>query len=186
MGCQSSCYCSSVRASGPAHQGRGCIKARVSEVFNTSTKRNPCIGLGLDTRLGRGSGWKNFGRLDFHSSLDGCRAVILIYSFSLCQIAHGADVLLVTSPKLPDLPFLDKDTSRGKRTSQLNFLDRPDQARLLELVEGADVFLQAYRPDGLLDKGFGLEDLVRARPGLVYAGLRAYGWEGPWKDRRGV
>ncbi|OCB84061.1 CoA-transferase family III [Sanghuangporus baumii] len=33
--------------------------------------------------------------------------------------AHGADVLLIkiTSPQLPDLPFPDKETSRGKRTT---------------------------------------------------------------------
>ncbi|OCH83720.1 CoA-transferase family III [Obba rivulosa] len=49
----------------------------------------------------------------------------------------------------------------------------------------ADVFLQSYRPGGLHDKGFGAEDVAKARPGIVYASLTAYGWESPWKDRRG-
>ena len=48
------------------------------------------------------------------------------------------------------------------------------------------MFLQAYRPGGLADKGFGPEAVAQARPGVVYASLNAYGWEGPWKDRRGV
>ncbi|KAH8833887.1 hypothetical protein DL96DRAFT_1810269 [Flagelloscypha sp. PMI_526] len=33
---------------------------------------------------------------------------------------YGAEVLLVTSPKLPDLPFLDIETSRYKRATQLD------------------------------------------------------------------
>lgn len=56
----------------------------------------------------------------------------------------------------------------------------------MSLVTDADVFLQGYRPGGLRDKGFGVDDVVKARPGIVYASLDAYGWEGPWKDRRGV
>ncbi|KAH9932925.1 CoA-transferase family III [Fomitopsis serialis] len=99
--------------------------------------------------------------------------------------AHGADVLLVSSPKLPALPFLDTDTSRGKRATQLDLTAAADREVLSNLVKDADVFLQAYRPGGLCDKGFGPEDVAGARPGIVYASLTAYGWEGPWKDRRG-
>ncbi|KIP04242.1 hypothetical protein PHLGIDRAFT_129640 [Phlebiopsis gigantea 11061_1 CR5-6] len=99
--------------------------------------------------------------------------------------AHGADVLWITSPKLPDLPELDIDTSRGKRTTQLDLTIPEDRATLGELVKDADVFLQAYRPGGLADKGFDVTDVVSARPGIVYASLRAYGWEGPWSNRRG-
>lgn len=105
---------------------------------------------------------------------------------NMLAIAHGADVLLITSPKLPALPFLDTDTSRGKRTTQLDLTEQQGRDVLSSLVKDADVFLQAYRPGGLADKGFGVEDVVRARPGVVYASLTAYGWEGPWSDRRGV
>jgi crotonobetainyl-CoA:carnitine CoA-transferase CaiB-like acyl-CoA transferase len=99
---------------------------------------------------------------------------------------HGADVLLVTSPQLPALPRLDVDTSRGKRTTQLNLMLPEDQEKLRELAASADVFLQAYRPGGLQAKGFGVEDLAILRPGIVCANLTAWGWEGPWKERRGV
>ena len=104
---------------------------------------------------------------------------------SLC-VAHGADVLLVTSPALPALPFLDADTARGKRTTQLDLSKETDKAVLTSLVKDADVFLQAYRPGGLRGKGFGVEDVISVRPGIVYASLTAYGWDGPWKNRRGV
>jgi len=95
-------------------------------------------------------------------------------------------VLLVTSPNLPALPFLDADTSRGKRATQLDLNTSSDRERLASLVKGADVFLQSYRPGGLQQKGFGPEDVAKVRPGIVCANLTAYGWEGPWKDRRGV
>ncbi len=97
-------------------------------------------------------------------------------------------MLLVTSPKLPDLPFIDADTSRGKRTTQLDLTSEADPDTLTSLARDADVFLQAYRTGGLEQKGFGVDDVVRLREGkgVVYASLRAYGWEGPWKDRRGV
>ena len=100
--------------------------------------------------------------------------------------AHGADVLLVTSPNLPDLPDVDIDTSRGKRTTQLDLNLSADRATLADLIKEAGVFLQGYRPGGLADKGFSVPDVVAARPGIIYASLTAYGWAGPWKDRRGV
>ncbi|EMD39673.1 hypothetical protein CERSUDRAFT_121892 [Gelatoporia subvermispora B] len=99
--------------------------------------------------------------------------------------AHGADVLWITSPSLPSLPFLDMDTSRGKRSTQLDLTTEEGRSALSSLVNDADVFLQSYRPGGLRDKGFGPEDVAKARPGIVYASLTAYGWEGPWSNRRG-
>lgn len=102
------------------------------------------------------------------------------------MVAHGADVLWVTSPKLPALPNLDVDTSRGKRTTQLDLNNPDDREKFASLVRDTDVFLQSYRPGGLANKGFGVEEVAKARPGIVYASLTAFGWDGPWKDRRGV
>lgn len=103
--------------------------------------------------------------------------------------AHGAQVLLITSPNLPSLPLLDVETSIGKRTTQLDLepLDS-DQEKLRDLVKGVDVFLQAYRPGGLESRGFGVDDVVKMKEGggVVYASLRAWGWDGPWANRRGV
>ncbi|KAB2107315.1 hypothetical protein AG0111_0g4113 [Alternaria gaisen] len=48
--------------------------------------------------------------------------------------AHGADVIWITSPSLPDLPDLDIDLSRGKRTVQLDIKKAEDKAKLLDLV----------------------------------------------------
>jgi len=103
--------------------------------------------------------------------------------------AHGADVLLLTSPNLPALPNLDVDTSRGKRTTQLDLNDLEDRKKLQTLVGDADVFLQAYRPGALDGKGFGIQKLLEMKGGrehgIICANLCAWGWEGPWRHRRG-
>ncbi|EJD50911.1 putative l-carnitine-related dehydratase protein [Auricularia subglabra TFB-10046 SS5] len=98
---------------------------------------------------------------------------------------HGADVLWITSPSLPSLPAFDVDTSRGKRTTQLDLTSPSDLDRLKHLAQDTDVFLQSYRPGALAAKGFGSSDLATVRPGVVYAQLNAYGWRGPWRGRRG-
>jgi len=100
--------------------------------------------------------------------------------------AHGADVLFVTSPNLPSLPLLDTETSRGKRTTQLDLNVPADAEKLRELVGGADVFLQSYRPGGLAARGFGPEECAAMRPGIVHASLTAFSPGGPWQDVKSV
>lgn len=99
--------------------------------------------------------------------------------------AHGADVLLLSSRRLPNLPLRELDTARGKRTA---FVDLPRGETLPEslrtLLEEADVFSQAYRPQGLAERGLSAEAVQAIRPGIVYAELRAFGFTGPWKERR--
>lgn len=101
--------------------------------------------------------------------------------------AHGADVLLVTSPNLPSLPLLDIETSRGKRTTQLDLNVPSDAAKLRALVSGgADVFLQSYRPGGLAARGFSPEACAAMRPGIVHASIAAFSPGGPWQDVKSV
>ncbi|KAF2634778.1 CoA-transferase family III [Massarina eburnea CBS 473.64] len=99
--------------------------------------------------------------------------------------AHGADVIWITSPTLPDLPDLDRDLARGKRTVQLDIKTEQDKARLIELLRTADVFVQSYRPGSLSSQGLSTKDLAKANPNLIIASLSAYGPEGPWSGRRG-
>lgn len=99
--------------------------------------------------------------------------------------AHGADVIWITSPALPDLPDLDIDLSRGKRTVQLHIKRPEDKARLLELLRTADVFIQSYRPGSLAAQGLSARDIVQANPNIIVASLNAYGPDGPWSQNRG-
>ena len=101
--------------------------------------------------------------------------------------AHGANVLWVTSPNLPDLPPVDRELGRGKRTIQLDLNTQAELEKVLELARDADVFIQSYRPGSLAGRGFTPEALSAQsrRGGIVYADLSAFGSQGPWARRRG-
>jgi crotonobetainyl-CoA:carnitine CoA-transferase CaiB-like acyl-CoA transferase len=98
---------------------------------------------------------------------------------------HGADVLLISGPDLPAIPWLTIDTGRGKLTSFVELKTEEGQRVLRDLLAQADVFSQAYRPRALASLGFSPEDVARISPGIVYVSLSAYGHGGPWAERRG-
>jgi crotonobetainyl-CoA:carnitine CoA-transferase CaiB-like acyl-CoA transferase len=99
--------------------------------------------------------------------------------------AHGADVLLISSPDLPAIPWLTIDTGRGKLSAFLDLKSEEGRDKLRGLLAGADIFSQGYRPRSLAHLGFSPEAAARINPGLVYVSLSAYGHEGPWAERRG-
>ncbi|MEH2541126.1 MULTISPECIES: CoA transferase [unclassified Bradyrhizobium] len=99
--------------------------------------------------------------------------------------AHGADVLLVSGPDLPAIPWLVIDTGRGKLTSFVELKSEQGRATLRDLLAQADIFSQGYRPSALAALGFSPENAARISPGIIYVTLSAYGHAGPWAERRG-
>lgn len=98
---------------------------------------------------------------------------------------HGAEVLHITSPSLPSVPPYVLATNPGKLSAYLD-LDSPDEAdQLLGLVADTDVFVQGYRAGALERRGFGVAELARRRPGLIYVSVNCYGPVGPWSERPG-
>jgi crotonobetainyl-CoA:carnitine CoA-transferase CaiB-like acyl-CoA transferase len=99
--------------------------------------------------------------------------------------AHGADVLLISGPDLPFIPWLTIDTGRGKLTSFVDLKGEPGRQVLRDLLADADIFSQGYRPRSIAALGFSPEDAAKINPGIVYVSLSAYGHAGPWAGRRG-
>jgi crotonobetainyl-CoA:carnitine CoA-transferase CaiB-like acyl-CoA transferase len=99
--------------------------------------------------------------------------------------AHGADVLLISGPDLPAIPWLTIDTGRGKLTSFAELKSEQGRACLRDLLASADIFSQGYRPRALAALGFSPEDAARLNPGIISVSLSAYGYAGPWSERRG-
>ncbi|KAI1343263.1 CoA-transferase family III [Xylariaceae sp. FL0016] len=99
--------------------------------------------------------------------------------------AHGADVVRVVGPGLPDLPALDVEFDRGKRVVALDLDVAADEAAVRELARGCDVLVQSFRPGSLAARGLGSGDLAGMNPGIVVADLSAFGARGPWGGRRG-
>jgi crotonobetainyl-CoA:carnitine CoA-transferase CaiB-like acyl-CoA transferase len=99
--------------------------------------------------------------------------------------AHGADVLHVTGAHLPQMMPLVIDSGRGKLTTFIDLRDAGGRGTLQGLLRQADIFVQGFRPGAIGANGFSPEEAARARPGIVYVSLCAYGHAGPWADRRG-
>jgi crotonobetainyl-CoA:carnitine CoA-transferase CaiB-like acyl-CoA transferase len=98
--------------------------------------------------------------------------------------AYGADVLLINSPRLPNIDAI-ADTSRGKLSAHIDLDESAGRAALSNLVRGAHVFMQGYRPGALAARGLAPEDVATLSPGIVAVSLSAYGAPGPWSGRRG-
>ena len=98
---------------------------------------------------------------------------------------HGADVLMVTTERLPQVPEHVLDTSHGKRSTFLDLKLAADAARLKALIEDAHVFSQGYRPGALAKLGLGPDELAALRPGLVTVSISCFGADGPFSHRAG-
>ncbi len=122
--------------------------------------------------------------------LSGIRALDLtrILAGPICArtlAEHGAEVLMVTAERLPQIAEHVIDTSHGKRSCFLDLGNAGDVAKLKELAKSADVFSQGYRPGMIKTLGFGPDELAAIRPGIIYSSISCYGPDGPFSHRGG-
>jgi crotonobetainyl-CoA:carnitine CoA-transferase CaiB-like acyl-CoA transferase len=96
----------------------------------------------------------------------------------------GADVLRI-DPLDWDEPAAIPETTLGKRRVGLNLHERADRRTFEQLLSTADVLVHGYRPGALDGLGFDCAARSVINPNLVDVSLNAYGWSGPWSDRRG-
>ena len=96
----------------------------------------------------------------------------------------GADVLRIDPPDW-DEPGVVPDVTLGKRCARLDLRDSEGRQRFERLFAGADILVHGYRPGAL--EGLGLGEAARRalNPGLIDVSLCAWGWSGPWSNRRG-
>ena len=104
----------------------------------------------------------------------------------------GADVIKVERPGQGD-PFRAfkgglysphyQTYNRNKRSIALDTSQPEDRAVFHDLIAGADVFIQNFRP-GVAEKlGAGEAELHRINPRLVYCAISGFGTSGPSRDR---
>jgi crotonobetainyl-CoA:carnitine CoA-transferase CaiB-like acyl-CoA transferase len=75
--------------------------------------------------------------------------------------------------------------NRNKRSLAVDLKSDAGRRVVRELVAGADVFLQNYRPGVAARLGLDYETLSSLNPGLVYVSMSGYGEDGPYRDRPG-
>jgi len=99
--------------------------------------------------------------------------------------AYGADVLRIDPPGFEEVAALLPETTAGKRTAALDLTTTAGRAAFEDLIAAADVLVTGLRADALGRLGYGDDALAALSPALLIASLDAYGWDGPWRDRRG-
>ena len=73
--------------------------------------------------------------------------------------------------------------NRNKKSVEIDPRDPQDLSRLDELVRGADVFIQNFRPGVAERLNVDARRLQGLNPRLVYAAITGFGGDGPHKDR---
>ena len=96
----------------------------------------------------------------------------------------GADVLRIDPPDW-DEPGVVPDVTLGKRCARLDLHSAEGRATFTTLLRSADVLVHGYRADALDRLGLDAAARRSIRPGLIDVALNAYGWSGPWRERRG-
>jgi crotonobetainyl-CoA:carnitine CoA-transferase CaiB-like acyl-CoA transferase len=126
--------------------------------------------------------------IDVTQMLSGPMATMLLAD-------QGADVIKVEPPGMGDLTRALGGGTRGmaptfatinrnKRSIVLNLKDRRGVDLLEQLVAGADLFVQNFRPGAADRLGIGAAALRRIKPNLVYVSISGFGESGPYVHKR--
>ena len=103
----------------------------------------------------------------------------------------GADVIKIEQPGDGDDGFGPRDGAdfhnlhRNKRSLCLNLKDPRGVALLQQLVQGADVLVENYRPAVKQRLGIDYLTLAAANPRLIYASISGFGEDGPYREHAG-
>lgn len=132
------------------------------------------------------------GPAPVHGPLTGVRVVELAGigpgPFAAMLLADlGADVVRVDRPGGAGLgidPASDL-TNRNKRSVLLDLKSDEGPARVLDLVERADILIEGYRPGVAERLGVGPGACLARNPKLVYGRMTGWGQDGPLAERAG-
>ncbi len=108
---------------------------------------------------------------------------------------HGADVIKIEPPgegepvrhvgwmAADGVSVWFRNTHRGKRSLVLDLKNAADKALFFQLVDTADVVIEAFRP-GVVDRlGVGPAEVRARNPRVVYCSISAFGQTGPERLR---
>ncbi len=130
--------------------------------------------------------------------LEGIKVVELAQNLAgpFCAqiLAHlGADVIKIEKPNggddargwgrllSPDASSSFNAVNLSKKSVAADLKNPADVAKVLRLIDTADVVVQNMRPGTLESMGLGAEALMARNPRLIYCSVNAYGTTGPKK-----
>jgi alpha-methylacyl-CoA racemase len=98
----------------------------------------------------------------------------------------GADIVRVDRPTdVGSPPPIDAVMRRSQRSIAIDAKDARGRDLIRTLADGADAFVDVFRPGVAERLGIGPDDLLATNPRLVYARMTGYGQDGPYAHMAG-
>lgn len=127
--------------------------------------------------------------LDFSTLLPGPMATLFLAE-------AGAEVIKIEKPNGGDdmrgyEPRWGEDSAnfnvlnRGKKSLALDLKSEEGRAKLLPLLDGADIVVEQFRPGVMARLGLSYEEVRARRPDIIYCSITGYGQTGPRALRAG-
>jgi len=138
--------------------------------------------------------------MDYHSAFKGLKVVDLTGgvagpSAAMMFAQHGADVIKVETPhsggdwaRILGRTYEDHSSfslygTLGKRCVAIDLKTEEGKAALWKFIEGADVFMEGFRPGTIQRYGFSYEEVKKRNPGIIYYSISGFGQVGPMAGR---
>ena len=92
------------------------------------------------------------------------------------------DLTRLIGPMKGDITPTFAAINRGKRSIVLDLKQDAARTVLRQLIAGADVLIENFRPGAMARLGFGYDDVAAFNPGIVYLSISGFGQTGPKAD----
>ena len=118
--------------------------------------------------------------LDFSLGMPGALCTLVLADY-------GAEVIKVEPPGGDPFRFQPAWISwnRGKKGIVLDISTAEGREQAIQLIAGADVLVESFRPGNMADWGLGYDALSQLYPGLVYCSITGFGQNGPLRRVKG-
>ena len=138
--------------------------------------------------------------MDYNAAFAGLKVIDLTGgvagpSCAMMLAQHGADVIKVETPhnggdwsRILGRTYEDHCAfslygTLGKRSLALDLKTPEGQEVLWRLIDGADVFLEGFRPGTIQRMGFSYDAVSARNPGIIYYSISGFGQTGPLAAR---
>ncbi len=121
--------------------------------------------------------------LDFSTLLPGPLATLLLAEagaevIKIERPGHGDEARLF-APKIDGHSISFALLNRGKKSIAVDLKSADAKAKLMPLLQSADVVVEQFRPGVMERLGFGYEQLKAIKPDVIYCSITGFGQSGP-------